>query len=82
MTEDIRKATALLDATNNVQVPDVTDNDVDEGVQLIGLKAQYPPEYVVKYLDKVRRGKLIKALIGMFLAQLPLDIIIICTFTK
>lgn len=40
-------------------------------------KDAWPPEYVVEYMNKVRRGKIIKFLLGALISQIPLIIVLV-----
>ena len=59
---------------------DVTDNDVDEGVRLIAQKERELNPEELHYLNQVRRGKLIKALMFLAISQLPFLIYMILDY--
>ena len=59
---------------------DVTDNDVDEGIRLMSQKERELSEAELKYLNQVRRGKLIKALMFVAISQLPFMIYMILNY--
>jgi len=72
--ETANKAAAKVSAYS---VPDVTDNDSDEGIRLMEKKPDYPPQYVIDYFNRVRRGKIIKALLFALISQIPLIIVLL-----